>query len=73
MEIKIGIQNVARELSIEVDEEPAELTRRAAEAIRAGEPLTLEDAKGQTVVVPAGALGYLIVGTQAGRRVGFGL
>ena len=73
VDITIGIQNVARELSIEVDEEPAELTRRAAEAIRAGEPLTLEDAKGQTVVVPAGALGYLIVGTQAGRRVGFGL
>ena len=44
MDITIGIQNVARELSIEVDEEPAELTRRAAEAIRAGEPLTLEDA-----------------------------
>ncbi len=73
MDITIGIQNVARELSIEVDEEPAELTRRAAEAIRAGEPLTLEDAKGQTVVVPARTLGYLIVGTQAGRRVGFGL
>lgn len=73
MDITIGIQNVARELTAEVNEEPAELTRRAAEALRAGEPLTVEDARGQTIVVPAGALGYLIVGSQEARRVGFGI
>lgn len=73
MEITIGIQNVARELNAEVDEEPAALSSRAAEAIRAGEPLTLEDTKGQTILVPAGALGYLIVGSEVERRVGFGI
>ncbi|NCD19399.1 MAG: DUF3107 domain-containing protein [Actinobacteria bacterium] len=73
MDITIGIQNVARELTAEVNEDPAELTRRAADAMRAGEPLTVTDAKGQTIVVPHGAIGYLIVGSQESRRVGFGL
>ncbi|MGM0386222.1 MAG: DUF3107 domain-containing protein [Actinomycetota bacterium] len=73
MEITIGIQNVARELTAEVNEDPAELARRAAEAIRAGEPLTVTDAKGQTIVVPPDAFGYLIVGSQESRRVGFGV
>ena len=41
--------------------------------MRAGEPLTVTDAKGQTIVVPHGAIGYLIVGSQESRRVGFGV
>lgn len=73
MDITIGIQHVARELTLEVNEDPATLAGRVADALRAGAPLTVEDAKGQIVMVPAAALGYLIVGSQEPRRVGFGL
>ncbi|NLI18606.1 MAG: DUF3107 domain-containing protein [Actinomycetales bacterium] len=73
MEITIGIQNVARELTVEVTDEAAAIVARATEALRAGEPLSLVDEKGQTVLVPSGAVGYLIVGAAESRRVGFGI
>lgn len=73
MEITIGIQNVARELSVEVSEEAAAVVERVTEALRTGQPVALIDAKGQTVVVPPAAVGYVIVGASETRRVGFGL
>lgn len=73
MDITIGIQNVARELSAEVAEDVAAITERVADALAAGGPLSITDVKGQTIVVPAGAIGYVIVGSPEGRRVGFGL
>ncbi len=73
MEITIGVQNVARELTVEVTEEQAAVISRVTAAIRGGEPVSLTDVKGQQVVVPASAVGYVIVGASEARRVGFGL
>lgn len=73
MEVSIGIRNVARELTLEIEGEPAAVTDTVSAAISEGKPLTLSDAKGRTIVVPPDALGYVIVGDAEERRVGFAL
>lgn len=73
MDVSIGIRNVARELTLELDATPADVTETVTAAISAGEALTLSDARGRTIVVPADALGYVIVGDGEERRVGFAL
>ncbi|MDN5716611.1 MAG: DUF3107 domain-containing protein [Janibacter sp.] len=71
MEIKIGIQNVAREVVIEATGSAAEIDA-AVQAALDGASLTLTDDKGRRVMVPAGALGYVEVGEPSPSRVGFG-
>lgn len=71
MEIKIGVQNVMREIVIETDESASEVTARI-EAAASGGTLVLTDTKGRTVLVPATALGYVEIGEEEQRRVGFG-
>ena len=73
MEVTIGVQNLPRELVIEVDSEQASrLTVDLSEALAKGGLLELRDTKGRTVVVPASAIGYVEVGSEEVRRVGFG-
>ena len=62
VEVKIGIQNVAREAEIEA----------AVQTALDGGSLVLTDDKGRRVMVPAGALGYVEVGEPTRGRVGFG-
>ena len=75
MEIKIGIQHSARELSLESNQTAEEVQVEAAlgEAL-AGKPgvLTLEDDKGRKVLVAADKIAYIEIGEPTGRRVGFG-
>lgn len=72
MEIRIGVRNVAREIVIESDQTADEVNQAVAAALEGGKALTLKDDKGHTVVVPADALGYLDIGSEQERRVGFG-
>ncbi|WP_426562197.1 DUF3107 domain-containing protein [Angustibacter sp. McL0619] len=72
MEVKIGVQNVAREITVESTQTAAEVAALVSEAISAGSPLQLVDEKGRTVIVPAAVLGYVEVGAEVERRVGFG-
>lgn len=71
MEIRIGVQNVAREIVIETELSGDEVAAKVADAV-AGATLDLTDAKGRRVVVPAGSLGYVEIGEETKRRVGFG-
>ncbi|WP_062076805.1 DUF3107 domain-containing protein [Demequina globuliformis] len=71
MEIRIGVQNVAREIVIETDMSGDEVAKAVADALE-GATLDLSDAKGRRLVVPAGALGYVEIGEESKRRVGFG-
>ena len=72
MEIKIGIQNVGREIVLESSQDAEEIVKLVAEAISGQKELRLEDEKGRQVIVPAGVLGYVELGAQEQRRVGFG-
>lgn len=71
MEVKIGIQNVSREITLDVDMTAAQVAKAVAAAVTGG-TLDLTDAKGRRVVVPSAALGYVDMGEETKRRVGFG-
>ncbi len=72
MEVKIAVQNVARELEIETDASPTQVSDEIAAAIRDGGVLTLRDAKGRQVIVPGSVIGWVQLGEPEKTRVGFG-
>lgn len=71
MEVKIGIQNVAREIVLDATGTEDEIENAVTSALDGG-ALVLTDDKGRRVMVPAGALGYVEVGEPTRGRVGFG-
>ena len=71
MEIRIGIQNVSRELIVETDKSSDEVAAMVTKAPSGG-TLDVTDTKGRRVIVPASSLGYIDIGEEAKRRVGFG-
>ena len=72
MEIKIGVKQTQREIIVETDEDAKALAARIEEKIQSEGLLTFTDTKGRQVFVPWSALGYVELGTEATRRVGFG-
>ena len=72
MEVRIGVQNVARELGFESSQSVDEVNAAVEEALKKGGTLTLSDDKGRRYVVPVAALGYVHIGEQEKSRVGFG-
>ena len=71
MEIKIGIQNGARELVVNSELGAEEVQAKVSEALQSGTPLVLQDTKGSTTVVPAASIGYVETGQETKRKVGF--
>lgn len=72
MEVKIGVQHAARELSIEVGLSADEVLAQVSEAITKEGVLALTDERGRQVVVPAAKLAYVEIGEPETRFVGFG-
>lgn len=72
MEIKVGIQHVAREVTVESEATAAEIQAELIKALADDSILTLVDAKGRTVLVPAGKIAYVDLGQEHVRPVGFG-
>jgi hypothetical protein len=71
LEIRIGIQNVSRELIVETEKTSDEVATMVTDSLKGG-TLDLTDTKGRRVIVPAASLGYIDIGEEAKRRVGFG-
>ncbi|MBC7298146.1 MAG: DUF3107 domain-containing protein [Demequina sp.] len=71
MEIRIGIQNVSRELIMETDKSSDDVATMVTDAL-AGGTLDVTDTKGRRVIVPVASLGYIDIGEETKRRVGFG-
>jgi outer membrane lipopolysaccharide assembly protein LptE/RlpB len=72
VEIKIGIQNTARELSLESNQSTSEVEAAVAAALKDGGLLVLVDDKDRKVLVPSDKIAYVEIGEPTGRRVGFG-
>jgi hypothetical protein len=70
MEVKIGVQNVARELSIDTTMEVADVEKAVTEALDGG-LLVLSDSKGRRIVVPGATLAYVDITTSLTGTVGF--
>lgn len=74
MEIKIGITDVPREVTIETDESPEDIQAKLRSALAAPDGLfSLNDPKGRTILVPAHTIAYLDLGQPNARPVGFGI
>ncbi|MDQ1627249.1 MAG: hypothetical protein QOI54_993 [Actinomycetota bacterium] len=73
MEVRIGVQNAARELVIDSPQSQDEIGQAVAAALSGDAGLlTLVDEDGRRVVVPADKLAYVEIGVPETRRVGFG-
>jgi Protein of unknown function (DUF3107) len=73
MEVKIGVRSVHRELVVETDltaEQVEEEIRNALSVDRGIFAIT--DMKGRRVIVPMAALGFIEIGEDESRPVGFG-
>lgn len=73
MEVKVGVKGVARELVIETELTPDDVSSLVRAC--AGDPAALfdlVDTRGRRVLVPAEKLAYVEIGEQESRRVGFG-
>lgn len=73
MEVKIGVQNVAREIVLDSAQTAEEVAALVDAAVAAGGTLRLTDTNGRTIVVPTTVLGYVDAGGSDQRRVGFGI
>jgi hypothetical protein len=76
VEIKVGIQHVNREVVLEITQTAAEIEKAVATAFDATDPakalLQLTDEHGRKVIIPTEKIGYIDIGEENGRRVGFG-
>ena len=72
MNIELGIQNVARAVTFSTEQNADEVSALIADALAKQGPVELTDDKGRRIIVPAGALGYAIVGSETKHAVGFG-
>jgi hypothetical protein len=72
VEVRIGVQQAARELLLESNETAEAVAKKVAEALKSGGLLDLVDDKGRRVVVPADRLAYVEIAASEQRRVGFG-
>jgi len=73
VDVKIGVQHAARELTLESTQTADEITTAVSAALT-GESriLSLTDQSGRRVVVPSDKLAYVEIGEPEARRVGFG-
>ena len=71
MEVKIGVQNAARELTIDVEQSADDVAKQIADAVAGEGVLSLQDAKGRRVIVPVAKLAYVELGHGASGAVGF--
>jgi Protein of unknown function (DUF3107) len=71
MEVKIGVQNIPREISIETNLDADAIEELVNKALTDGGVLAITDAKGRRVVVPAATLAYVDVSTSVSGQVGF--
>ncbi|PZS24933.1 MAG: DUF3107 domain-containing protein [Pseudonocardiales bacterium] len=72
MEVKVGVQFAARELTVESAQTAADVEKAVTEALSGKTGvLTLVDEKGRRIVVPADKLAYVEIAESETRRVGF--
>ncbi|MGH3972679.1 MAG: DUF3107 domain-containing protein [Pseudonocardiaceae bacterium] len=72
MEVKIGVADSPRELTVSSAESPDQIEAAVSEAMRNSQGLlTLVDDKGRRYIVPTSKVAYVEIGPADSRRVGF--
>ena len=71
VEVKIGVQNASRELTLDIGESAENVEKLVSDAVAAEGVLTLKDIKGRRVIVPVAKLAYVEIGHGVAGQVGF--
>lgn len=72
MEIKVGVKQVSREIVVDSNQTAAEVEKAVGSALDKESVLVLTDTHGRKVLIPAVSIGYVDIGEESARRVGFG-
>lgn len=75
MEIKIGVRSVHRELVVETDLSADQIENELSKALateNGGGVFSVTDVNGRKVLVPTASLGFIEIGEEEARPVGFG-
>ncbi|MBK0870603.1 MAG: DUF3107 domain-containing protein [Saccharopolyspora sp.] len=74
MEVKIGVVDSPRELTVASGQSQAEVESLVADALKTSDGvLALADQKGRRYLVPSAKLAYVEIGPAESQRVGFGV
>ena len=74
MDVKIGVTDTGRELTVSSGSTPDEIEALISEALKIPDgTLVLVDDKGRRVIVPSAKIAYVEIAPADGRRVGFAL
>jgi hypothetical protein len=72
VDIRIGILNSPREINFETAQTAAEVESVVAAALESdAKYIRLEDDKHKVYIIPTASFGYIEVGSEVSRRVGF--
>ena len=74
MDVRIGVTQAPREITVEIDDSGRDELRARVEAVLSGasDVLWLDDRRGRQVAVPAAKIAYVELGSPEERRIGFG-
>ena len=73
VQVRITAANVNSDLNFESSLSAADIQSAVNAALKSGDALSLEDIRGRVVMVPADKIGFVEIGEQTDRRVGFGV
>ncbi|MGH3821429.1 MAG: DUF3107 domain-containing protein [Pseudonocardiaceae bacterium] len=72
MEVKIGVADSPRELTVSTTDSPDQIAAMVTDALRNSQGLLiLVDDKGRRYMVPSSRVAYVEIGPSDSRRVGF--
>lgn len=72
MEVKIGVLHTPREISLDSDQTPEQITELVSAALNSVDgQLSLTDERGRKIIVPANLVAYVEIAQADTRRVGF--
>jgi hypothetical protein len=72
VDIRIGITNSPREINFETNQSASEIEKIIADALESSAKFfKLTDEKGSVYIVPLDAFGYIEIGSETSRHIGF--
>jgi len=72
VEIKVGVKNINREVVVESTDKPDEVREALTTALAEDGLFVINGERGRTVLVPSAGIGYVDLGEENARPVGFG-
>lgn len=72
MEIKVGVRQISREVVVETSDTAEQVEKSLQDAIESNGVFRLSGERGRTVLIPAAGIGYVEIGDENARPVGFG-